>query len=289
MNAKKLGTGRGLLAAFWLLGGLLLAFIVLPLLRMVTHQDPETFWQVAGAPDVRAAIGLSLAAALITSLIAAVVGTPLAYLLARGNFPGKSVLAALVDLPLAIPHTVVGIALLFVFGRNGWLGAPLARLGLHFWGTTSGIVVGMLFVSAPFMVNAARGGFEGVDERLEKVARTLGATPREVFRRISLPLALRGIFTGMVLTYARSISEFGAVVILAYYPQTAPVKIYELYLEYGLTRSSAMAVLLMGVSLSTFVLLRYLAGQATAGGPSRPGSDAAGSWSQGAPKKAVRP
>ena len=261
MGVKDRGRGRaqGLFIVFWLLGGSLLAFIALPLLRMITRQDPKTLLQVAGAHDVQAAILLSLTAALMTSVIAALVGTPMAYLLARGRFRGKNVLSALVDLPLAIPHTVVGIALLFVFGRTGWLGAPLAHLGLKFWGTTAGIVVGMLFVSAPFMVNAAREGFEAVDERLEKVARTLGARPSDVFRRISLPLALRGVLTGMVLTYARSVSEFGAVVILAYYPQTAPVKIYELYLEYGLTRSSAMAVLLMAVSLSTFILLRYLA------------------------------
>ena len=263
MKARFSGVGGGLFAAFWVAGGLLLAFIVLPLFRMITRQDPKVFLQVAGAADVRAAIVLSLGSALATSVIAATLGTPLAYLLARGNFRGKNVLSALVDLPLAIPHTVDGIALLFVFGRTGWLGAPLARLGLKFWGTSAGIVVGMLFVSAPFMVNSARVGFEAVDGRLEKVARTLGAAPPDVFRRISLPLALRGVFTGMVLTYARSLSEFGAVVILAYYPETAPVKIYELYLESGLARSSAAAVLLMAVSLSSFVLLRYLASGAS--------------------------
>ncbi len=146
---------------------------------------------------------------------------------------------ALIDLPLAVPHTVAGIALLMVFGRQGVLGEPLqALVGLKFWGTLAGIVVAMLFVSAPYTVNAARIGFEAVDPRLEKIARTLGLDPWRTFWRITLPLARRGIMTGVTLTYARSISEFGAVVILVYYPMTAPVMIYELFLRFGLDQAA---------------------------------------------------
>ena len=167
-------------------------------------------------------------------------GVPLAYVLARTNFPGKSVVAALIDLPLAVPHTVAGIALLMVFGRQGVLGEPLQALaGLQFWGTLAGIVAAMLFVSAPYTVNAARIGFEAVDPRLEKIARTLGLGPWQTFWQITLPLAWRSIMTGVTLTYARSISEFGAVVILVYYPMTAPVKIYELFLRFGLDQAAA--------------------------------------------------
>jgi molybdate/tungstate transport system permease protein len=242
----------------WLPAGLLLLFILLPLLRMTLAQSWASLRSVGAMPDVRSAIWLSVVTATITALIAVIFGTPLAYLLARRSGWLRRLIEALVDLPLAVPHTVVGIALLFVFGRRGMIGALLAPLGLEFWGTKAGIVIAMLFVSAPFMVNSARLGFAAVDPRLEKVARTLGASALEVFYRIDLPLAWRGIMTGAVLTYARSISEIGAVMVLAYYPMTAPVKIYDLYLQTGLSEASAAAVLLLLVTLSTFLILRAL-------------------------------
>jgi molybdate/tungstate transport system permease protein len=149
--------------------------------------------------------------------------------------------------------------LLFVFRRSGWIGESADRAGVSFYGSQWGIVAAMLFVSVPFGVNSARIAFEAVDPRLELAARGLGATAWHTFRRITLPLSLRGIATGAVLVYARSISEFGAVVILAYYPATAPVEIYQLFLQSGLTESAAAAVLLLGVSLATFLVFRTLA------------------------------
>jgi molybdate/tungstate transport system permease protein len=251
---------RGLYLVCWFAGSVLLAFLVIPLLALALTQSGASLAEVARMADVRDAIVLSLEGAFLSAAAATIVGVPLAYALARTVFPGKGVVAALVDLPLAVPHTVAGIALLMVFGRQGVLGEPLqALVGLKFWGTIAGIVVAMLFVSAPYTVNAARIGFEAVDPRLEKIARTLGLNPWRTFMRITLPLARRSIMTGVTLTYARSISEFGAVVILVYYPMTAPVKIYELFLRFGLEQSAAAAVLLLIVSLSLFVLLRTLA------------------------------
>ncbi|HLZ06097.1 MAG TPA: ABC transporter permease [Bradyrhizobium sp.] len=245
----------------WFLGGVLLAFIAIPLIALAGY-SAANLAEVARMADVRAAILLSLEAAFLSATFAALIGVPLAYVLARSSFPGKGAVAALIDLPLAVPHTVAGIGLLMVFGRHGPLGEPLhALVGIKFWGTIAGIVVAMMFVSAPYTVNAARMGFEAVDPRLEKIARTLGLGPWRTFMRISLPLAWRGIMTGITLTYARSISEFGAVVILVYYPMTAPVKIYELFLRIGLDQAAGAAVLLLIVSLSLFVLLRYLAHQ----------------------------
>lgn len=250
---------------FWFLGGLLLAFLLIPLLGLVLTQSGANLADVARMPDVRDAIALSLEGAFLSATLAALLGIPLAYALARTPFPGKGAVAALVDLPLAVPHTVAGIALLIVFGRQGVLGQPFQALGLRFWGTVAGVVVAMLFVSVPYTVNAARIGFEAVDPRLEKIARTLGLGPWRTFWRITLPLARRSIMTGITLTYARSISEFGAVIILVYYPMTAPVKIYELFLRFGLEQSASAAVLLLIVSLSLFVLLRTLAQRG--GGP----------------------
>ncbi len=244
----------------WFCGSVLLAFLVIPLIALAAHQSAQNLGEVAGMADVRAAIALSLEGAFLSATLAALAGVPLAYVLARTTFPGKGVIAALIDLPLAVPHTVAGIALLMVFGRQGVFGEPLqALVGLKFWGTLAGIVVAMLFVSAPYTVNAARIGFEAVDPRLEQIARTLGLGPWRTFLRITLPLVWHSIMTGVTLTYARSISEFGAVVILVYYPMTAPVKIYELFLSFGLEQAAAAALLLLIVSLGLFVLLRALA------------------------------
>lgn len=251
---------RGVFLLCWFLGSVLLAFVVVPLVALAATQSGASLMQIARMADVRQAIVLSLEGAFLSATLAALIGVPLAYVLARSSFAGKSVIAALIDLPLAVPHTVAGIALLMVFGRQGILGEPLQSLiGLKFWGTIAGIVVAMLFVSAPYTVNAARVGFEAVDPRLEKIARTLGLGPWRTFWRITLPLARRGIMTGVTLTYARSISEFGAVVILVYYPMTAPVKIYELFLRFGLDQAAGAAVLLLIVSLGLFILLRMIA------------------------------
>jgi molybdate/tungstate transport system permease protein len=246
-------------AITWLLGGLLLAFIVLPLIRLGATSSLRSLHQAAASAQIRDATLLSLQAAAITAGIATVFGVPLAYLLARRAFWGRGVVQALVDLPLAVPHTVAGIALLFLLGRTGWIGGPAAHIGISFYGSQWGIVAAMLFVSCPFAVNSARVAFEAMDPRIEQAARSLGATPWHVFRRITVPLGLRGILTGTVLVYARSISEFGAVVIIAYYPATAPVEIYNLFLQSGLTQSASAAVVLLIVSLATFLVLRTLA------------------------------
>ena len=244
----------------WLCGGLLLTFILLPLLQLVAVQTGGTLLEAARATDVRSALMLSVTASVLTALIAASFGVPFAYFLARADFVGKSAVAAIVDVPLTVPHTVAGIALLMVFGRHGVIGGPAEDfLGLRFWGTLAGIVVAMLFVSLPYTVNAARIAFEGVDPRLEMVARTLGMGPWRVLARITVPLAWRGIATGLTLTFARSISEFGAVVILVYYPMTAPVQIYEMFLRYGVEEASAVAVLLLVISLALFILFRHVA------------------------------
>ena len=239
------------------LAGVLLAFIVVPLLRLGVATSPGSLLAEASQPDLQSAVALSLRDAAAAASLATILGVPLAYVLARG-FPGRPVLQAVVDLPLAVPHTVAGIALLFVFGRSGWLGQPLGALGITFFGTEWGIVAAMLFVSVPFAVNSVRDALAGLDPQIEHAARSLGATPWHAFRRVTLPLAARGIFTGAVLSYARSISEFGAVIILAYFPMTAPVKVYEEYLQNGLDRSAAAALLFLLVALFTFIVVRVL-------------------------------
>ena len=246
------------LVVAWFLAGSLLVFIVAPLINMGARQTWQSLGSVASQAEVRDAIWMSLESAAITAAVAVIFGTPLALFLARTKSRFKGIIEALVYLPLAVPHTVAGIALLLVFSKEGIFGKAAAPLGLQFFSTRAGIVVAMLFVSVPFMVTAARLGFESVDPQLEKAARTLGESPFGVFRRVTLPLGLGGILTGAILTYARSIAEIGAVIILAYYPLTAPVEIYNLFLQFGLGESSAVAVLFLTVTLSTFLVFRYL-------------------------------
>ena len=238
----------------------MIGFVLAPLFALSATQTPASLGRVAQMAEVQQAIGLSIEASLIAVIIAALAGVPFAYGLARSQWPGRSVVDAIVDLPIAVPHTVAGIALLIVFGRDELLGAPAdALFGLKFWGTLAGIVVAMLFVSLPYAVNAARIGFEAIDPRLPQVARSLGLGPWRTFFRITLPLARREIATGLTLTFARSISEFGAVVIIAYYPMTAPVEIYDLFLRFGLNEAAGMSVLLLIVTLGLFIGFRWLA------------------------------
>ncbi|MDE2572359.1 MAG: ABC transporter permease [bacterium] len=250
---------RSLARAFWIAAGAALAFVVVPLLALYATQTPGDLATIAADRSVRAAIVLSLLAAIATAALAGLLGVPLAHLLARDAIPAKGIVAAIVDLPLAVPHTVVGIALLFVFGRTGVVGhAVEATTGLRFWGTAAGVIVAMLYVSLPYTVGAARIAFEGVEESLEAVSRTLGSGQWRTFWRVTLPLARRGIGAGLLMSGARALSEFGAVIILAYYPMTAPVKIYDLFVQQGLTASAGAAVLFLTIVLTLFIALRTL-------------------------------
>ncbi len=238
-----------------LLGSSLVLFVLAPLIGMVVATSMSELSAAARDRVVLESIRVTLFAALWATRARTVVGAPLASLLARKRFPGRSVLMAIIDLPIAIPHTVAGIALLTVIGRQSWFGQ---LFGDGLVGTQLGISVAMAFVSLPFLVNAAREGFEAVDVRLEKAARTLGASPRQVFFTVSLPLAWRGIVSGMSLMWARGISEFGAVIIIAYYPMTTPVLVYQRLNDYGLSYARAAAILLVVVCIAVFAFLRFL-------------------------------
>jgi len=247
--------------SFVLLGSLLILFVAWPLARTVTATGPAALWRTLLDEEVRASILLTFYASLLATIIAFVCGVPLAYLLARVDFPGKRLVEGIIDLPIVVPHSAAGIALLMVFGRRTLLGQAFGLFGLRFVSALPGIVIAMLFVSLSFLVNAAREGFEAVDPRLEKVARTLGASPWRAFWRVSFPLAWRSILSGMILMWARGISEFGAVVILAYHPMVAPVLLYERFESFGLSYARPIATLLILTCLATFTALRLIAGR----------------------------
>ena len=253
-------TGRnGFNLIFSGLGLILIILVVMPLLRMILSADPAVMRSTMAEGEVIGAILLTLRAAFWATIFCAVFGIPLAYILARWKFPGKSLVQGLVDLPVMIPHTAAGIALLMVYGRSFFLGRALGKAGISFVGTEAGISLAMAYVSLPFLVNSARDGFVSVDPKLERVARTLGASPWQSFFRVTLPLAWRPILSGAIMMWARGISEFGAVIVLAYHPMTAPVLIWERFQAYGLKYAKPVAILLILLCLFIFALLRWLA------------------------------
>ena len=246
---------------FWVsvsCGIVIMAFIILPLIQLITSPSLEMLRESIGDKDVVRSIWLSVYTAGLAALISFVLGTPLAYLLARSRFRGKRLVEGIIDLPIAIPHPVVGIAILSVAGRNHWFGQVLGELGIRIMGSVTGIVIVLTFVGIPFYLNATKAGFEAISPRLEKVSRSLGASMFSTFIRITFPLAWRSMLIGIIMCCARAISEFGAVVIVAYHPMIAPVLIYERFEAYGLRYSQPVAVWLVSISLILFLLLRVL-------------------------------
>ena len=245
--------------AFVLLGSVIVLFVAWPLLRTVIASTPTALWQTIMDAEVRDSILLTFGASLAATAIAFVSGVPLAYLLARVDFPGKRVVEGVIDVPVVVPHSAAGIALLMAFGRRTLLGQAFGLMNIRFVSAVPGIVIAMLFVSLSFLVNASREGFEAVEPRLERVARTLGASPWKAFWSVSFPLAWRSILSGLVMMWARGLSEFGAVVILAYHPMVAPVLLYERFESFGLKYSRPVAALMILICLATFVALRATA------------------------------
>lgn len=245
---------------FATLGGILLLFIIAPLLSLSLSCSLPEFVRTAADAEVKNSIWLTLWTSMAATLLFGIVAIPLAYLLARKDFPLKGLVSGIVDIPIVIPHSAAGIALLTVISRDTILGRIADRIGLGFVGSTLGIMLAMAFVSVPFLVNSARDGFHAVPERLEKAALNLGASPLRVFWTVSIPLAARPILSGMILMWARGMSEFGAVLIIAYHPMIAPVLIYERFCEFGLKYARPAAVLFIAVCLVFFVILRLLAG-----------------------------
>jgi molybdate/tungstate transport system permease protein len=252
-------SGRG--PFFWVIVSfsvMVMAFIVIPMVRLATAPSLADLATAGRDPEVLRSIWLSLYTSAAAALIAFVAGTPLAYLLARYTFQGKRLVESIIEVPIVIPHPVVGIALLSALGRDTWVGQTLGRLGLQIMGSVTGIIVVLTFVGLPFYLKAAKEGFESVSPRLEKVSRNLGASMWGTFVRITFPIAWRSLFVGLIMCMARAISEFGAVVIVAYHPMVASVLIYERFEAFGLKYSQPVAVWLVGVCLLLFLILRVL-------------------------------
>jgi molybdate/tungstate transport system permease protein len=244
---------------FGVLGLIILLFIAIPLGKIIFGSDPQILLETITDGQVLSSIWLTLYSALIATAVGCFLGVPLAFLLSRYDFRGKRLLEGLIDIPIVVPHTAAGIALLFVFGRNFLIGKAFGGIGITFVDSLAGIVIAMLFVSVPFLINSAKEGFNRVDVRMEKVSRSLGATSWQTFAKITLPLAWRSIVSGNIMMWARGISEFGAIIVLTYYPMTAPTLIYQRFETLGLSYSQPVAAILIMVCVIAFIILRWLA------------------------------
>lgn len=241
-----------------ILSSLVLLFILAPLAGMFLHTNSAEFLETVGDKDVQQSIWLTLWVSFAATFIFAFSSVPLAWLLARKSFPFKNIVQGIIDLPIVLPHTAAGLAVLGFISRDGFLGKAADFVGLTLINNPAGIALAMAFVSVPFLINSARDGFAAVPERLEKAALTLGASHTRVFFTISLPLAWRSIVTGFIMMFARGMSEFGAVVIVAYHPMIAPVLIYERFNSFGLKYARPASVLFIIVALAVFILLRLI-------------------------------
>jgi molybdate transport system permease protein len=237
-----------------------LAFLVLPLVALVLRTPWSTLPRRLSDPAVLEALRLSLVTASLATGVCIVLGVPLAWLLARVDFPGRRLVRALVTVPLVLPPVVGGLALLLLLGRRGLIGRWLDEtfdITIPF--TTTAVVIAEAFVAMPFLVIAVEGALRGADQRFEEAAATLGAGRWTTFRRVTLPLVAPGVAAGAVLCWARALGEFGATITFAgSYPgrtQTMPIKVY-LVLETDLEAAIVLSMLLLTVSVAILVSLR---------------------------------
>ncbi len=236
--------------------------LTLPLIALYLNLDLGALSRFVWAEPFKGEISSALRVTFLASGVAVtaliITGVPLAYVLARYDFPGRNFLEGLVDLPLVIPHAVSGIMILAAFGGRGLLGPSLTRLGVRVEDAFLGVVAVMLFVSAPLLIDTVKVGFSSIEEDLIAVARSLGASRAQTFLKVELPLAGKHIATGALMAWARGLSEVGALLIVAYYPKTINVLILEYFNVFGLKAALALSAVYLTIILAAFTLIRKL-------------------------------
>ncbi len=257
-NRRASGWGERSLAA---VAGLFALFLGLPILTLVVRAVVDGSLATAVAsPVVLDALWLSLVTTAISLVITVVLGLPLAFVMARRQFRGKGWLEAIVDLPIVLPPSVAGLALLLVFGRRGLLSEPFEFLGVSIPFTTIAVILAQAFVSAPFFIRSARTGIAGVDRDLEDAARVDGASEGQVFRAITVPLASAALAAGLVMSWARSLGEFGATIMFAGNvegrTQTLPLVVYAEFQGGDLDASIAAAAILVIAAFGVLLAVR---------------------------------
>jgi molybdate transport system permease protein len=257
-GARRPGWGDRSIAV---LAGLFAAFLALPIVALVARAAIDgSLGRAITEPIVIEALTLSLTTTAVSLILTVALGLPLAYVLARRPFPGARWLEAIVDLPIVLPPAVAGLALLLLLGRRGILGAPLDLLGVSVPFTTLAVILAQTFVSAPFFIRSARAGLVAVDRDLEDAARVDGASERQVLRQITIPLAGTALAAGLVMSWARSLGEFGATIMFAGNvegrTQTLPLVVYGAFQGGDLDGSVAAAAILVLAAIGVLVAVR---------------------------------
>ena len=240
----------------------MLAFLLFPILALLLRINLGEIGANLTNEEVRQAIWLSLSSTTLSTLLGLFLGTPLAYLLARRHFRGRGVLDTLVDLPMVLPPSVAGIALLLAFGRRGVIGQWLDEVGISIAFTTLAVILAQTFVATPFYIKTAIAAFASLDRELEQAAAVDGASPWQVFVRITVPLCWPILLGGLVMSWARALGEFGATIIFAgNFPgrtQTMPLAIY-IGFELDLGMALTLSIILLTISyLLLFLVKRIL-------------------------------
>lgn len=250
------------------LGGLLAAFLLLPVLVLLARALGADFWPTLTGPVALAALRVSALTTLSALALSVLLGTPAAYLLARHRFPGRTLLDALLDLPIVLPPVVAGVALLFTFGRHGLLGRPLSLAGIDIAFSPAAVVLALLFTSAPYYLRAARAGFLAVDRDVEAAASVDGANRWQVFWHVTLPLAGAFLLEGVVLCWARALGEFGATMLFAGSltgrTRTVTLAIYAA-LESDLRPALVLSAVLVVVACAVLFAVRWVAARRLTG------------------------
>jgi molybdate transport system permease protein len=244
-----------------LLSAVTLALFALPPLFLVVRAINNQAWRRLPESGVSEAIILSLLTTMITVNFIVLLGTPLAYALARWEFPYKSLVGSLIELPIVLPPAVAGLALLITFGRRGFFGPTLEQLGISLPFTTAAVVIAQLFVAAPFYIRSAQVGFRSVPTELEDAAQVDGASSIEIFRFIIIPLSWRSLAAGLTLSWTRALGEFGATILFAGNlqgrTQTMPLLVYNV-LERDIDAAIWTGLILIGIALLSLTVLRLL-------------------------------
>lgn len=241
-----------------LLALLVLCYLAAPLAGLVFNLSGTDLAQTYRDPETRAAVLVSLGTATLSTSIVALLGVPLAYILARVPFRGRALVNLLVYLPLVLPPVSAGVLLLILYGPYGTVGRILSPHGITFTDTAAGIVLAQIFVSAPFAVVAARSAFGRIDPEYEEAAAVMGASTWQVFWRVALPMAREGIAAGLTLGWMRALGEFGATVILAYHPYSLPVLNYVDLTGTGLAQALPLALLALIIATAVLLVLVFV-------------------------------
>ena len=254
---------RALFFTVYLAFGIFIAFIGLAIVSLFFRISLNGFLQSLTTEVVVEAIKLSILTSLSSLIIVIVLGTPIAYINARHRYLGKQLVDTLIDLPVVLPPAVAGLGLLMAFGRRGLIGQYLSAFGFDIAFTTLAVIMAQVFVSSPFYIRQAKTSFEDVNSEFEAAARTLGATPLSVFFRITVPIAMNGLVSGAIMTWARALGEFGATIMFAGNfqgrTQTMPLAVYSA-LESNLDAAISLAIILVTVSFIIIVIIKSLTG-----------------------------